>query len=101
MDFKYGDLIVKCHQCGGEEVIEELVTDGRAIYLFNREDSFVKLNCTKCDITMEMRIRPNVEANEKAEIEASDATAIKGKELKQDIIKDEELQKEVAQKEIV
>ena len=39
--FKYGSLIIKCHQCGNEEVIEDLVTDGRDIYLFNHDDSFL------------------------------------------------------------
>lgn len=64
MNFKYGDLVVKCHQCGGEEILEPLVTDGRALYLFNHDDSYLKLTCTKCDITMEMKIIPNEKANE-------------------------------------
>lgn len=63
MDFKYGNLIIKCHQCGEEQLIEELVTDGRCLYLFNKDDSYIKLHCPKCDITMEMRIIPDVEAN--------------------------------------
>jgi uncharacterized Zn finger protein len=62
--FKYGSLIIKCHQCGNEEVMEDLVTDGRAIYLFNHDDSFLKLHCTKCDITMEMSLKPSVNAPE-------------------------------------
>lgn len=56
MDFKYGDLIVRCGKCGEEQLIEEMVTDGRAIYLFNQVDSYLKLNCPKCDISMEMRM---------------------------------------------
>ena len=63
MDFKYGNLCIKCHQCGNIQIVEELVTDGRAIYLFNKEDSYIKLNCPECDITMEMCIVPNEEAN--------------------------------------
>lgn len=63
MDFKYGNLVIKCHQCGGVQVIEELVTEGRCLYLFNKADSYVKLHCPDCDITMEMVILPDDEAN--------------------------------------
>jgi ribosomal protein S27E len=80
-DFKYGDLVIKCHQCGNEELIEELVTDGRAIYLFNNNDSFLKLHCTKCDITMEMTLRPSTNPPD------------------EDILIDEELQEEITQEE--
>jgi hypothetical protein len=62
--FKYGSLIIKCHQCGNEEIIEDLVTDGRAIYLFNHDDSFLKLECKKCDIMMEMSLKPSANAPE-------------------------------------
>ena len=55
-DFKYGDLIIKCHKCGGIQVVEKMVTDGRAIYIFNNNDSYIKLHCPVCDITMEMRM---------------------------------------------
>ena len=55
-DFKYGDLIIKCHKCGGIQVVEKMVTDGRAIYIFNNNDSYIKLHCPDCDITMEMRM---------------------------------------------
>ena len=63
MEFKYGNLVIKCHQCGEVQVIEELVTDGRCLYLFNKDDSYMKLHCPKCDITMEMCIVPDEEAN--------------------------------------
>jgi ribosomal protein S27E len=59
-DFKYGDLIVKCHQCGNIQVVEELITDGRAIYIFNKKDSWFRLSCPECNITMEMSMRPSV-----------------------------------------
>ena len=60
LDFKYGTLIIKCNKCGNEQICEDLVTDGRAIYLFNKEDSLLKLNCPTCDISIEMRIRPSI-----------------------------------------
>jgi hypothetical protein len=63
MTFKYGDLVIKCHQCGNIEVVEEMVTDGRALYLFNTEGSWIKLHCPVCDITMEMSLQPNEKAN--------------------------------------
>ena len=66
-DFRYGDLIIKCHQCGNIKVVEEMVTDGRAIYLFNKKDSWLRLTCPECNITMEMCLIPNESAN--AEIE--------------------------------
>jgi len=63
MDFKYGTLVIKCHQCGESQVIEELVADGRCIYLFNKDDSYIKLHCPSCNITMEMVIEPDEKAN--------------------------------------
>lgn len=83
MDFKYGDLIIKCHQCGEVQVVEELVTEGRCLYLFNKDDSYIKLHCPKCDITMEMCIVPNEGAN----AEYEDATVVENESTK-----DEELQ---------
>jgi hypothetical protein len=74
MDFKYGDLIIKCHQCGEVQVVEELVTEGRCLYLFNKDDSYIKLHCPKCDITMEMSIVPNEATNAEAEDVIEDAT---------------------------
>lgn len=62
-DFKYGDLIIKCHQCGNVKVVEEMVTDGRAIYLFNKKDSYLRLICPECNVTMEMCLVPNEKAN--------------------------------------
>lgn len=62
-DFKYGDLIIKCHQCGKIQIVEELVTDGRAVYIFNKKDSWFRLHCPDCNITMEMSIQPNEKAN--------------------------------------
>jgi uncharacterized Zn finger protein len=63
MDFKYGDLIIKCYQCGSVQLVEELIDQGRCIYLFNQDDSSLKLHCPECDTTMEMRIVPNEKAN--------------------------------------
>lgn len=70
-DFKYGDLIITCHSCGDVQVVEELVTDGRAIYLFNKYDSHLRLHCPTCEITMEMSLRPseNVEDDVSDELE--------------------------------
>jgi ribosomal protein S27E len=88
-DFKYGDLTIKCHQCGLEQVIEELVTDGRAIYLFNNHNSFIKLHCPDCDITMEMSLKPNDVANKEIEDNV------------EDIVPDEELPQESPTEETV
>ena len=61
MDFPYGDLVVICNQCGNKQVLETMVTDGRAIYLFNKNDSYLKLKCDKCNASMEIRMEPNTE----------------------------------------
>lgn len=90
MDFKYGDLIIKCHQCGGEELVEESITDGRAIYLFNTHDNYIKLHCPVCNITMEMSIVPSKNAPEEDVIETE--TIIES---------NEELPKEVTAEETV
>lgn len=82
MDFKYGDLQIKCHQCGGVQLLEELVTEGRCVYLFNKDDSFIKLHCPECDITMEMCIVPNVVAN--AEYEDSIKVVETNEELQEE-----------------
>ena len=66
-DFKYGNLIIKCHQCNGVQLLEEMVTDGRAIYLFNKKDSYLRLTCPECNITMEMCLVPNEKANTEIE----------------------------------
>jgi len=69
-DFKYGNLVVKCHQCGGEELIETMVVEGRAIYLFNKTESFVKLHCPKCNIDMSMKINEVTDKDAIATFEA-------------------------------
>lgn len=61
MDFPYGDLVVICNQCGNKQVLETMVTDGRAIYLFNKNDSYLKLKCDKCGASMEIRMEPNTD----------------------------------------
>ena len=91
MDFKYGNLIIKCHQCGDVQVIEELVTDGRCIYLFNKADSYIRLRCPVCDITMEMCIVPDEEANAEYADEA----------VKTDEIENEKFQEEGTPAEVV
>jgi len=91
MDFKYGTLVIKCHQCGESQVIEELVADGRCIYLFNKDDSYIRLHCPSCNITMEMVIEPDEEAN--AEYADSVETV--------DVEKNEEFQEEGTSAEVV
>ena len=91
MDFKYGDLVIKCHQCGDEEILEEMITDGRAIYLFNKNDSYLRLHCSKCDITMEMSIIPSKVADDAEILE----------ETKNEVIENEELPEEVAAEEVI
>ena len=63
-----GDLVVKCHKCGSIYTIEKDITDGRAIYLFNKPNSHVKLNCSNCDITLEMCIQPSENIIENEEL---------------------------------
>lgn len=58
MSFKYGDLVVRCHQCGDEQLIETLVTGGRAIYFLNADESNLILRCDKCKVSMEMIMVP-------------------------------------------
>jgi len=90
MDFKYGELIVKCHQCGDVQILEEYVTDGRAIYLFNKDDSYLRLHCPKCDITMEMCLQPS-------KIEDAEIIEETSKEIKED----EKLQEEITTAEVI
>lgn len=56
MDFKYGDIILDCPQCGTRTILAENLVDGRAIYLFQRHDSYVRLECPNCKIALEMRM---------------------------------------------
>jgi hypothetical protein len=69
--FKYGTLVISCAQCGNETVLEDMVQDGRAVYLFNVEGNSLKLHCPVCDITMEMSIKPskNVPEDDLEELE--------------------------------
>jgi len=104
MDFKYGDLVIKCHQCGEIQEIEHLVTDGRCIYLFNKDDSYIKLHCPKCDITMEMCIMPNAEANTAAEdiveLEETSFSEVLDESTDENY-SDEELSEKVIEEEII
>ncbi len=84
-EFKYGDLVVVCGACGDIQVLEELVTVGRAIYIFNRDDSYLHLECPKCGISMDMRMRPSENIDD---------------ELKEDQA-DEKLQEESPAEEVV
>lgn len=56
MDFKYGDIILDCPQCGTRTILAENLVDGRAIYLFQRHDSYVRLECPNCKVALEMRM---------------------------------------------
>ena len=94
-NFKYGDLIIKCHQCGNEEIVEELVTDGRAVYLFNHDESFLKLHCTKCDITMEMSLKPS--ANPPLDEEDVTDAEILDESTDENYVEDEKLQEEITE----
>jgi len=87
--FKYGDLVIVCHKCGGIQVMEEMIETGRAVYMFNTVGNGVKLHCPECDITMEMCILPNEKANQ----EFDEALA--------EIKTDEEFQEEGPTKEVV
>jgi transcription elongation factor Elf1 len=95
MEFKYGDLIIKCLQCGGEQVLEELVTGGRAIYILNNTDQYLRLHCPDCNISMEMRMRPS----ENIDDELKDEEITNIEELK--TTNDEELPKEGTEEEVV
>lgn len=87
MDFMYGTLIIKCHQCGYTETVEEKITDGRAIYLFNRDDSTLTLSCPQCNIKMEMTIVPDEEANK--EFNDIIVEEVKNEELQEETPKEE------------
>jgi hypothetical protein len=61
MDFPMGDLVIRCLKCGNRKVLEEGVTDGRGIYLFNRHDSAFGMSCPICEIGLEIRLEPSIE----------------------------------------
>jgi ribosomal protein S27E len=98
--FQFGDMIIKCHQCGKEQILEELVTDGRAIYLYNVEGNGLKLTCPDCDITMEMCIKPSENTPEKELEDELDSEELE-EGVTEEYIPYEELQEEVTTEETV
>lgn len=108
MDFKYGDIILDCPQCGTRTILAENLVDGRAIYLFQRHDSYVRLECPNCKIALEMRMiesaNPPIEEAEHVKLdyvpdEAYEEIESGDKELISNI--DEELQENITEEETV
>lgn len=98
--FPFGDMIIKCHQCGNEEVLEELVSNGRAIYLYNVEGNGIKLHCPICDITMELTIKASENTPEQ-ELENELTSKVFEEGITEEYIPYEELQKETSTEETV
>ncbi len=83
--FKYGDLIIRCCQCGDKQVVESMVQDGRAIYLFNTADSSLRLSCDKCKVAMEMLIVPNEDIEDELNTVESDE-GVQARDTVQEVI---------------
>ena len=64
MDFKYGDLVVTCGQCGNTETLDTYVTDGIDIMLFNKHDSYFRMKCTSCGSSLDIRLVPSKDADD-------------------------------------
>jgi hypothetical protein len=94
-NFKQGDLILKCHVCGNEELLEPKITDGRALYLFTHDDSYLKLACGKCKSSLEMKIVRN------DSYEVEDAVIIEETTNEKPLTNEEELPQEVTAEEVV
>jgi formate dehydrogenase maturation protein FdhE len=46
--FEWGDLVIKC-KCGHEQIIGKSIQHGLQLVLQTREDSFIQLECNKCN----------------------------------------------------
>ena len=116
MDFKYGDIILDCPQCGTRTILAENLVDGRAIYLFQRHDSYVRLECPNCKIALEMRMiesaNPPVEEVEDVKLDSVSDKEIggTGKSISDEpittdkvyeTIENEELQENITEEETV
>jgi len=64
MDFKYGDLVTECGQCGHIDTIDTYITSGIDIMLFNKHDSFFRVKCTNCGAEITVRLVPSANADE-------------------------------------
>jgi hypothetical protein len=52
--FKYGDLVVYCHECGSTQVLARGIENGLQMTLLTNPDSFIELACDKCPAKMKM-----------------------------------------------
>jgi len=56
IDYKYGDLYILCSK-GHKTRIGENVDTGLQLLLFNKENSFISLNCPECDKEYNLTLR--------------------------------------------
>ena len=59
VEFEYGDLHVKC-SCGHDNLVHANISTGINLYLINRSDSYIKLQCEECNHLMEMMLLPAI-----------------------------------------
>jgi hypothetical protein len=52
--FEYGDLWLRCSNCGFEEVVEKGIKDGIQFVLPTTEEHKLKLGCSKCGVSLVM-----------------------------------------------
>jgi len=60
LDFKYGDVVLKCHNCNTITTFEPNVKEGRALYLVQKNDVYYKFECPSCKVALEIRMIPSV-----------------------------------------
>lgn len=88
--FDYGDLILKCHKCGREQIMDTKISNGIQITLLTNTKSFLKLKCDECDNYMELKFTETTppEGEEKPEtmsheVTKEDVEINKGEDLKE------------------
>jgi len=88
--FPYGDLVKICRKCGHIQTLDKQIKSGIQITLLTNTQSFLHLECEKCDSGMELRfseceapIEEEVEDNTEHEVTAEDVVENPGEDLEE------------------
>jgi len=81
-----GDLVITCHNCGHENLLQKGIENGIRIDLFTNNTQEIRLECTECNSAMSMHFvmsedaeifvpptQEEIDAKIKAEADATDA----------------------------
>ena len=69
----YCDLHIICQKCGSDQTIGKGIEGGLQLIIVPQEDSFVQLNCDKCETSIKLQLVPG-EAPTEEDLKVVDTT---------------------------